>query len=263
MNAALAALALLAPAAAAQETDSFAEVMVLGTFHFTGGGSDYVNAEVDDFLSPTRQAQIEETVERIAAWAPTKIMIELSPEHEADFNASYQAYLDGEHEMTVNERQQLGMRLAARLGHDRLYAIDYRSSMDFDAMMGAAQNAGQDRLIADFQAATAEIEAFIAETEDLEVPERLIAMNRPEMGELHDLYMTLAQMGTTEAPEGAHQMADWWGRNMVIFARAAQHAEEGDRVLIIFGSGHKFLLEQYFDQAREFEIVDPIPYLEE
>jgi len=34
------------------------EVMILGTFHFTGGGNDLVNPELDDFLAPGRQAEI-------------------------------------------------------------------------------------------------------------------------------------------------------------------------------------------------------------
>ena len=133
MKYALAALALaLSPATAiAQDDEPPAQVMVLGTFHFTGGGQDYVNSEVDDYLAPARQAEIEAVVERLAEFNPTRIVVELDPEAEDRFNAQYDAYRRGEHELTVNERQQIGMRLAARLGHDRHYAADYSSDMDF------------------------------------------------------------------------------------------------------------------------------------
>ena len=68
-----------------------AQVMVLGMFHFTGGGSDYVNSEVDNYFSPQRQAEIEALVEHLVAFNPNKIVIELTPDREAVFNEQYQA----------------------------------------------------------------------------------------------------------------------------------------------------------------------------
>lgn len=260
---ALVCLALLfgAAPALAQEPPAPVEVMVLGTFHFTGGGSDYINPEVDDFLAPRRQAEIAEVLDRLEAFAPDRIVVELEPEHEAAFNARYQAWRAGEAELRVNERDQLGMKLAARLGHERLHAVDYQNGMDFDAMMGAAQAAGQDELLAQFQQAIGQVEAFMGSIAGLPVGERLAALNTAESQELHHLYLVLAQMGTVENPVGAYNMADWWGRNMVIFARIAQISQPGERVLVIYGSGHKFLLDQYVDQAPGFVSVNSLDYL--
>jgi len=126
------------------------EVMVLGSYHFTGGGQDLHNANVDDHLAPQRQAEIQTVVDTLAAFAPDKIMVELTPEYEADFNARYEAYRTGTDALGVNERDQLGMRLAAQLDHDRLYAIDHASDMDFEAMIGAAQAGEQTRLMGEF-----------------------------------------------------------------------------------------------------------------
>lgn len=73
--------------------------------------------------------------------------------------------------------------------------------------------------------------------------------------------MILAQMGTVADPIGAREMRNWWGRNMIIYARIAQLAEQGDGVLVIFGAGHKFLLEQYVRQTPDLELVEPLNYL--
>ena len=70
-------------------------------------------------------------------------------------------------------------------------------------------------------------------------------------------------MGTIENPLGALQIADWWKRNLVIFARGAHYSEPGDTVLIVFGAGHKHQLERHFREARGFELVDPLAYLEQ
>ena len=266
MKFALAALVLaLSPAAAiAYDNEPPAQVMVLGTFHFTGGGQDYVNSEVDDYLAPARQAEIEAVVERLAAFNPTRIVVELDPEAEDRFNALYDAYRRDEHELTVNERQQIGMRLAARLGHDRLYAADYSSDMDFNAMMTAGQENGQGRLMARMEELRATVEAMDARLNQpgVSVTERLIAMNEPDFLQMHNIYLTLAQLGDRDNPAGAEQMTNWWGRNLQIFAQIAWVAEPGERVLVIYGSGHKFLFDQFVQDAVELEWVDPLDYLE-
>ncbi len=260
----LAAACVTAPADAqtpAPAEDARAQVMVLGVYHFRAGGSDYIENRVDDHLSSRRQAEIADVLDRLERFQPTKIIVELEPEHEAAFNARYRRYLAGEAELGVNERDQLGMALARRLGHESLYAADFSTGMDFDAMMGAARAAGQDHLLGRFEPAIAAVEAEQAEAASITVRERLARMNTPEAQAPHDIYMTLAQMGTRENPVGAREMTNWWGRNMTIFAQIAQVSEPGDRILVIYGQGHKFLLDQFFAQAREFELVDPVPYL--
>lgn len=239
------------------------EVMILGSFHFTGGGRDMINPEVDDFLAPRRQAEIEDVVARLERFAPTKIVVELVPERLDQFNASYRAYLAGDHTLTVNERQQIGMRLAARLGHDQLYAADYQNGMNFQAMMGAAGEAGQDSLIAQFQAFVAPIETTMAADSAPEntILDRLITNNQQEIRDFHHLYLLLAQMGSAENPAGAEEMEAWWGRNLRIYANIARVSEPGDRVLVIYGSGHKFLLDQFVDDAPNMTWVDALDYL--
>lgn len=251
-----------APAPAPVEaTQARAQVMVLGVYHFRAGGSDYVENRVDDHLSPERQAQIADVLDRLERFRPTKIMIELNPEAEAEFNARYQRYRAGAEALTVNERDQLGMALANRLGLDRLYAVDASSNMDFQGMMAAAEANGQSHLVEQFNADTAVIEAHMTATQGLSVRERLIDMNSEDVASWHNTYMSMAQMGSRDNPIGARDMAAWWSRNLYIFANIAREAEPGDRVLVIYGSGHKFLLDQYFTQAREFELVDPRDYL--
>ncbi|GJL96394.1 MAG: hypothetical protein DHS20C06_02110 [Hyphobacterium sp.] len=239
------------------------DVMILGTFHFTGGNADYINSAVDDYLSSQRQVEIVALVDQLAEFNPTKIVVELTPDGEARFNASYQRYLAGDYELSVNERQQIGMRLAARLGHERLYAADYSSGMDFDAMMGAAQENQQNDLLARLPQLQAYIETLDAELNraDVSVMERLRVYNTPEFLAEHNVYLTLAQMGSVENPVGATEMTNWWGRNLQIFSQIAQISEPGDRILVIYGSGHKFLFDQFFQDAIEFEWVDTLDYL--
>lgn len=255
----------LAPISHAQDAEPRpqAEVMVLGTFHFTGGGQDMINPEVDDFLAPTRQAEIAEILDRLEAFAPTRIAVELTPEHEAAFNARYGEFVAGERELGVNERQQIGMRLAARLGHDRLYAVDSPGGMNFDAMMSAAAAADQSALMAEWESYIGDVQAYLAKTESLDrsILERMISQNSDDLREMHNLYLILAQMGGADNPAGAREMTNWWGRNLQIFANIARIAEPGERVLVVYGAGHKALLDDYFQGAPNITWVESLDYL--
>jgi hypothetical protein len=264
MGFALAACASAPPADAQPSsgpTEARAQIMVLGVYHFTPGGSDYVENRVDDHLSPTRQAEIADVLDRLERFRPTTIVLEYEPQYDERFNARYRAYRNGEAELTVNERDQLGMALARRLGHERIYGVDFASDMDFPGMLAAAEAAGQTHLLEQFQAFTAEIERRQAIEAQGTVRERLITQNSPDSLAIHNGYMVMAQMGTRDDPIGAREMQAWWGRNMVIYARTAQLAEPGDRILLIYGAGHKFLLDQYIRQTPDLELVDPLDYL--
>lgn len=254
------------PSALAQESGDVpaGQVMILGSFHFTGGGQDMINPEVDDFLAPRRQAEIVEVLDRLEAFAPTRIAVELMPAHEDSFNARYAQFRAGELELGVNERQQIGMRLAARLGHDQLYAVDYQGGMDFEAMMGSAADAGQDRLMASWETYIAQVQSHLAETSssDHTILTRMISENSQPVRDMHDLYLLLAQMGSLENPAGAREMTNWWGRNIHIFANVARLAEPGERVLVIYGSGHKALLDEFVDGAPNIVWVDALDYLD-
>lgn len=60
-----------------------------------------------------------------------------------------------------------------------------------------------------------------------------------------------ATQGPTGASEGAWQIA----------AKLMDIARPGDRVVVIFGAGHKHWLEQLLDHTPGFQVVDPLPYL--
>lgn len=239
------------------------QVMILGTIHLTGGGSDEVSPEVKNYLAPEGQEEIKQLLDRLETYAPDKIMLELEPQYEEEFNHRYESYLEGNHELTVNERQQVGMRLAERLGHERLFAIDFDSFLDTRGALAVAEELGQDHLLKERGDLINEIIASDDAEKHLPLIERLIILNSDERRIQRKIFLAIAQMGTPEDMQGALQIQTWWQRNMVMFARTAQHAEPGDKVLIVVGAGHRDILMEFFDDANGFTLVDPVPYLKE
>lgn len=239
-------------------------VMILGTFHFQGSATDGVSVTMGDMLSPQRQAEIQEVVDRLADFRPTQIMIEATPEHAEHLNATYRDYVAGKHDLTANEIQQLGMRLAKRLGHEKLYAVDYHQGMDFERMMKAGQEAGQQDILQWFQKTIADVEQSLANAQspDKTVLDALRFHNGPWAHDSNNLYLQLAVLGGAENPAGAEVIGSWYERNLHIYANIARAVEGPDaRVLVIYGSGHLPLLSDFFEENPNYELVSALDAL--
>ncbi len=97
--------------------------LLLGTFHFDDPGRDVYKPQ-HRFDVAARQTEILEVVERLAAFEPTKVVVEFSALEQNRLDRNYEAFLQGDFELTGNEIYQLGFRLAKRLEHRRVYAAD-------------------------------------------------------------------------------------------------------------------------------------------
>jgi len=244
-------------------TGAAAEVMILGTFHMENPGRDMINVESDDVLSPERQAEIVAVTGSLARFSPTKIAVELLPENEAQFNRDYRAYRQGQRPLSRNERQQIGMRLAAMLDQDRLYGVDVSADLDFSIMERGAEfgQAGQVAAIA------AELEAVQQELlaaygPDTSIAERLRHANgRFALGG-NALYMRFVGLGSSDEPLGADMVATWHQRNLRIFGNILRLIDSDDeRILVIYGSGHLAQLSQFAEEHPDVKRVSALDYL--
>lgn len=255
-------LAFAAAPAHAQTPAPRAQVMILGTYHMDNPGLDYANPQADDVLVPRRQAEIAAVAQALAEFRPTRIAIEAEPSRDSAWNARYQAYRRGEHTLTRDEREQIGLRLAAMLGHERVYPVDYKLDMDIGGVMQWAGENGQgevaQRMGATVQRVIAEMNSRMATTS---VGEILAEANGARADSMHGWYMVMATVGRDTSYPGAHEVANWYTRNLHIFANIARVAQPGERVLVIMGSGHGTLLRQFVDESPDLDLVSAESYL--
>ena len=257
--AALAAHPLPPPAPA---DTSRPQVLVLGTFHMGNPGADYANMEVPDPTTPERQRQLQEVVDRIAAFRPTKVAVEV-PYGNAAVNERYARYLRGEYALGRDEVDQVAFRLARALGHARVYPVDYREDMDFGAVMGyAAQR--QPALAGEFQAVIGRV---IAEGDSAlrhgTFLDAFRAQNDPAWLDAgHGLYMRLAEVGLDSSYVGTEQLSRWFDRNLRIFANLLRTIDSpGDRVVVLMGSSHAAILRRFVRDHPGVELVEAADYL--
>lgn len=238
--------------------------MILGTYHFANPGLDVVKTEVADVLSVTKQEEIARIVDALARFDPTHIVVEVRPERAARLDSLYAAYQAGQHELTRDETQQLGFRLAARIGHERVHPFDADGEFPFEAVMGyaAQHDPGFMALVQSTIAQVTELENKWQR--ELTIGENLRARNQPSyIRDGHGWYMRIGRVGAGDGYPGATLLAKWYERNIRMFANLQRIAKPGDRLLVIVGSGHSGILRELVSASPDMTLVEATEYLPE
>jgi len=239
-----------------------AQVLILGTYHFANPGLDVVKMEVADILSSRKQAEVNEVVEALAAFRPTKVAVEVRAPSAALLDSLYSAYRSGEHTPGRSEVQQLGFRLADRFGHPRLHAIDHEGEFPFGPVMSYAQE-HDPALVRLVESRLGEIGAELSRQQQEETLSGILRLhNDPgSIAEGHGLYLMTVGVGAGDTYVGADLLARWYERNIRTFADLRALAAPGDRILVIFGSGHAAILRELVDSDPALELVEANDYL--
>lgn len=267
--------ALLLPAAALAQTPSAPpepiQVMIIGAFHFGNPGRDLNNARIDPVTTPAKQAELAAVATGLARFQPTAIALERVAADPATLrDQNWPAYSADDLLTDADERVQIGYRLAAQAGVDRVYAVDEQSEtrdyFPFGPVMAWLE--AHDRK-ADFERLNAPI---AADSRDLETRQRTESMgsllahmssrDHPIVGDRADeFHYSLLAFGDGLDRPGAALNAGWYERNARIFSKLMSVAKPGDRIVVVFGAGHAYWLRHFAENTPGFELVDPAPYL--
>ncbi len=256
MGSAITALGQQAAAEKPAPPAARAQVLVLGVYHMSNPGHDIFNMKADDVLAPKRQGEIAHLIEVLKRFNPTKIAVE------ANFGddripKGYAEYLAGKHELTRNEIEQVGFRLAKELGHKTVYPVDADGEFPYQHVVNYAKASGRSK---EFDAMMAEWgDKFRAQNAYLTthtVLETLLYMNSDDrVTEDAVFYYRQAHFGEPWDWAGADLVSDWFRRNMRIYSNVVQLADSAnERVLVIFGAGHLGWLRRDFASDPSFQL---------
>jgi hypothetical protein len=254
--------------AAAQEPEPI-QVMVIGTYHFANPGLDLANVKADDVLKPGRQKELEALSAALAQFKPTKIVVERIAKTPELLDHRYAEFTPADLGKNRDERYQIAYRLAHRLGMRQVNAIDEDPDatepdyFPFGKVVEWARANGKEvslnAQLDDAKAIVGQIEKLQAEGSIAHV---LAELNRPgRAGQDQGWYYKVLAYGDTDKQPGAELNAFWYMRNAKIFAKLMTVARPGDRVLIVYGSGHNYWLRHFAGVTPGFRNVDPTPYL--
>lgn len=267
---ALAAIAAVTPFGPAWGSDGApVQVMVLGTYHFDNPGLDLNNPKVDDVLTPKRQRELQKVADALASFKPTKIMVERVVDDPGLADPGYARFTAGDLARNRDERVQIAYRLAKQTGAP-VFGIDEQPSkgepdyFPFQAVADWAKANQAEQQLGKLMAVGAQVSKKLEEDQKtMTIAQLLLDRNRPEtIVREQQMYYGALAFGDTVAQPGADLNAMWYLRNAKIFAKMEKVTKPGDRVVVIYGSGHNFWLRHFAEITPGHTLVETAPYLE-
>lgn len=268
------AIASKPPAAFNRTGDPFcsassANILIVGTSHFSNPGLDSHNVVVDDVLAARRQGQIQEVADRLAAFRPTKVMVE-APYRDPSVLLAYRNYLSGKHSLSTNEVEQLGFRIARMAGIQQITPIDFEMRMSGFRPDELDDNwtpkpAAQPSPNGNPATASADpLSEADRQLRDGTIRTYLLYLNDPDhVAKDHSSYMD--KFEPIDSPvlyEHADYLANWYKRNIRMFANVVRETKfPSDRVLLIVGSGHVKILSDFARDADYFCLANTNAFL--
>jgi hypothetical protein len=230
------------------------KILTIGTFHFHLVKSQF---GVDfDINSKEKQKELTDLCKQIEIYKPTKIFVEWEYSKQNELDELYALYLKdksfelikqkyGKNETMYfeSEVQQLGFRLANRLGHKKLYAFDYLLNEPNDTLMVAIQKANQTDLMNDIQNEFGEYAQTIISKfkEEKSIKNLLLFLNNKELeNKLNSGYISLFnKAGSKDDFSGAYFVSERFRRNLYMYSLIQKQIDKTDeRILVIVGGQH-------------------------
>ncbi len=242
-----------------------AKVMVLGTYHFR-------QEEHYDELSPENQAHIQHLLTALAEFEPTKVVIEWEPSRSVKTNEAYHSFLQGKFKIDTlpNEVFQLGFRMARKMGHDSIYLFDdkppYIGSLDGFTFEKLAKYASQNDQGFYNRHESAISDRYVHNEQLIKsqnLYDNLLLRNSPEAVKVdaERMHMYEMRVGIQKNWMGPDWLGRYYQRNIRMMTNVLKSVNPEDRVLIIVGANHKWVLDDLFEYTPDFELVSSYDYL--
>ncbi|MGB5849875.1 MAG: DUF5694 domain-containing protein [Ignavibacteriaceae bacterium] len=251
------------------------EVLTLGTFHFNFPNRDVSKIEIEnqiDVLDPEYQSEIEEIVRRISEFKPTVIAIEVDPNKQSKVDSLYNEYLNGNYQLSRNEHEQIGFRLAKQLGLKKLYCVNDWGELPEDVGEVIYKSKGLDnqKFLDYFYHHPDSLIEFKRESvfKTKGILEELREMNMEEnlKKDLGDCLIGVFKYETDDNEFFGvdFQTGNWFNRNLRIIRNIQKiNAKQNDKIFVLFGAGHMNILNILFDASPEYKLVNVNDYLKQ
>ncbi len=241
------------------------QVMILGVAHLAARRDIHNAVFQDSPLTPKRQVQITEVVERLTQFHPTKVLVE-APMGDQKILQQYRRYLVGDFSLPADEVYQFGFKVAAHARNSTIYPIDTwgPTLIDDNSASGKLINSYLKDHFTDVR--DPRFNAFLAREDALERNGTYLDLLRylntdAAIRANASWYSIFDGMGREADFAGSAYTAQWYVRNAYIFSNILSVIRPGDRVIVMMGQGHEYLLREFTRLNPNVTYVDPLRYL--
>jgi Family of unknown function (DUF5694) len=226
------------------ESDLKKEIILVGTYHF----------EQDKEIIERKEQDIHDLVDYLAQYKPTKVALEWERSNDKELNIEYQKS-NGNY--SIEEIQQIGFRLAKKLNHDKLYAVNWAgriSQEDMTELNRSIQNSYPEILYT--------LKNVSENTPEITLKTPLIYSYRKlndieSTKELEKMYLSFLVVTDNKGKKiGFDFLNKWMERELMVFKNIMDMSDTEDRILLIIGSDHLWMLRKLFD-GNDWNVINP------
>jgi hypothetical protein len=220
------------------------EIILVGTFHF----------EQDEELIEKKEKEVKELVDYLVYYKPTKVAVEWEISKDKELNIEYQKS-NGNY--SIDEIQQIGFRLGKKLNHEKVYAVNWTGHISQEDMMEL-----NDSIQGSYPELLNTMKVISENAPKISVNTPLInsyrTLNDKEATkELERTYLSFVTVtDNKEKMIGFDFLNKWMERELMVFKNIVETSNADDRILLIIGSDHLWMLRKLFE-GNGWKVINP------
>ena len=239
------------------------KIAILGTFHFDAS-SDYTSTNIDSLFSNKRQTELNNLVDKVKRFKPTKIMVEREPETKKELDIKLDEFLNGDFKLPKNEIYQIGFRLAQKAQIKELYPVDFQMDLGDGNLVEYLNKIDKfsvfEEFIGDLQKVASKETEYLKSHTLLEFFAKMNSKINDDFN--RNLYLEkIPSISYNSNNALIEYTANWYKRNIVIMAQIDKQIQEDDRVLLLIGAGHRAILKDFYKNRTTVEYIEINEYL--
>lgn len=237
------------------------QILLLGTFHFENPGLDIAKTNTFNVMTSKSQKELENITDKIKQFGPDKIFVEWNYQKQSKLDKFYSKNTDSLFRNDADEIVQVALRSAKKLGHKKLYAIDYNNTdFPYDSLVKGMTAANQFDLIKRNEETMKYYETDQnKKIAKYSLTQLLLDINTHKSNEENvGWYLeTAIKGGKIDNFVGAYLVSEWYRRNLYMYALIQKLTEsKDDKIMVLLGAGHTAMIREFVEHNPEYEIVE-------
>ncbi|MFA0813837.1 DUF5694 domain-containing protein [Microbulbifer epialgicus] len=240
-----------------------AKVMMFGVFHFSNPGLDLIKSSQINVLNNESQRYLKTLTSELGKQKPTHLLAECEPSEQDLINVKYKNYIDGKHELSSNETEQLGFRIAKAAELPNIICYDdqqiHNRQWTTRAYIEAAdpdRYKEHTKFLKEYKKNTDEEQKYLSLRELLKLTND-VEYDKKNM----NLSIRINDIKAGNIYLGAEGNSSWWHRNFRMYANIQKVAQPGTKVIVIGGQGHTAIMKILLNSDLQRKIWDVNGYL--
>lgn len=229
------------------------EIMLLGTFHLSEN-TDSVQLGEEE-RSKFGDEQFESLIEELAKFEPEQIFVEYPIKLQEQLDKEYLNYQATNTPVENNEIYQIGFRLAKRLQHDKVFAVDWNEDLPNVPYFDTTTNEQSKIEIQGItERAAKQIEMYAQKIKSSTIIDTFKFINSQEQTKIgHQTYVELMLLEDEITFNWVSNY--WYYRNLKIVKNINAAKLDGkNKALVLYGAGHNYLLHNFLGEMPGYQV---------